>query len=100
MGNSKKVRKKLRSGVQFLAHSSTGQVIYALQQCVHRVIHILVRKKLRSWLFFLKVSNHVNRGVCFICLKVFFDGFFGLDITVENASDARCLSLCEGSVFD
>ena len=55
MGNSKKVRKKLRSGVQLLAHSSTGQVIYALQQCVHRVIHILVRKKLRNWLFFLEV---------------------------------------------
>ena len=49
MGNSKKVRKKLRSGVQLLAHSSTGQVIYDLQRCMHRVIHILVRKKLRSW---------------------------------------------------
>ena len=55
MENSKKVRKKLRGGVQLLAHSSTGQVIYELQQCVHRVIHILVRKKLRNWLFFLEV---------------------------------------------
>ena len=49
MENSKIVRKKLRSGVQLLAHSSTGQVIYDLQRCMHRVIHILVRKKLRSW---------------------------------------------------
>ena len=55
MENSKRVRKKLRSGVQLLAHSSTGQAIYELQRCVHRVIHILVRNKLRSWLFFLKV---------------------------------------------
>jgi hypothetical protein len=44
-----KVRNFLRSTVQEVAQLAAGHVYYDLQQCMHRFIHILVRKKLRSW---------------------------------------------------
>ncbi|WP_205885447.1 hypothetical protein, partial [Pseudomonas qingdaonensis] len=44
-----KVRNFLRSTVQEVAQLAAGNVYYGPQQCMHRFIHILVRKKLRSW---------------------------------------------------
>ena len=49
---------------------------------------------------FLKCESCVRCDVCFHQLRGVFRRVFGLEIAVENASDARCLSLCEGSVFD
>jgi len=45
--SSGKVRNFLRSTAQEVAHSSVQTVMLGLQRCVHTVIHILVRKKLR-----------------------------------------------------
>jgi hypothetical protein len=38
--NLSKVRKKLRSTVQLLAHSSTAHGLYGSWPCTHTVIHI------------------------------------------------------------
>ena len=40
--NQEKVRKKLRSAAQLLAHSSVHTEIYGLRKSIHRVIHISV----------------------------------------------------------